>query len=122
MIRQYDIWIADLNPRVGTEPGKQRPVVVIQSDLLNEANHPSTIICPISTNLFESSSVLRVRIPSGTASFVQNCEILVDQIRAIDNNRFIRKIGTLPDSISETLSHNIRIILDRPMASPFAYS
>ncbi|MCY7311344.1 MAG: type II toxin-antitoxin system PemK/MazF family toxin [Chitinophagaceae bacterium] len=33
-IKQYEIWIADLNPRFGTETGKTRPVVIIQTDLL----------------------------------------------------------------------------------------
>jgi mRNA interferase MazF len=49
-IKQYEIWIADLNPRFGTETGKTRPVVIIQTDLLNK-HHPSTIICPITTNI-----------------------------------------------------------------------
>ncbi|RLD88235.1 MAG: type II toxin-antitoxin system PemK/MazF family toxin, partial [Bacteroidetes bacterium] len=45
-IRQYDIWLADLNPRLGTEPGKTRPVLVVQTNLLNQVFHPSTLICP----------------------------------------------------------------------------
>ena len=35
-IKQYEIWIADLNPRFGTETGKTRPVVIVQTDLLNK--------------------------------------------------------------------------------------
>jgi mRNA interferase MazF len=46
-IRQYEVWLADLNPRVGTEAGKTRPVLVVQTNLLNTVSHPSTIICPI---------------------------------------------------------------------------
>jgi mRNA interferase MazF len=38
-IKQFEIWIADLNPRMGTETGKIRPVIVIQTDLLNK-EHP----------------------------------------------------------------------------------
>lgn len=48
-VQEFDIWVADLNPRMGTEPGKRRPVVILQTDLLNESNHPSTIICPLTT-------------------------------------------------------------------------
>lgn len=29
-IKQFEIWIADLNPQIGTEPGKTRPVLVLQ--------------------------------------------------------------------------------------------
>ncbi|MEO6902609.1 MAG: type II toxin-antitoxin system PemK/MazF family toxin [Bacteroidia bacterium] len=42
-IKQFDIWLSDLNPARGTEPGKTRSVVVVQTDLLNEM-YPSTII------------------------------------------------------------------------------
>lgn len=31
-MKQFEVWIADLNPRIGTEPGKTRPVLVIQTD------------------------------------------------------------------------------------------
>ena len=59
MIRQYEIWIANLDPMRGTETGKTRPVLVVQSDLLNKV-HPSTIICPITTNIKPKSEILRV--------------------------------------------------------------
>ncbi|MEJ7677319.1 MAG: type II toxin-antitoxin system PemK/MazF family toxin [Segetibacter sp.] len=49
-IKQFEVWIVDLNPRMGTETGKTRPVIIIQTNLLNSF-HPSTIICPITTNV-----------------------------------------------------------------------
>ena len=36
---QYEIWLANLNPQIGTEPGKIRPVLVIQTDMLNKIPH-----------------------------------------------------------------------------------
>ena len=50
-IRRGALYLADLSPRLGTEPGKVRPVLVIQSDLLNEAEHPSTWVLPCTTRL-----------------------------------------------------------------------
>ncbi len=50
-IKQYEIWIADLNPQAGTETGKTRPVLILQTNLLNKIDHPSTIICPVTTNI-----------------------------------------------------------------------
>jgi len=44
LINQFEIWLADLNPNIGTEAGKTRPVLVIQTNLLNQIEHPSTII------------------------------------------------------------------------------
>jgi len=49
--KQYEIWLADLNPQIGTETGKVRPVLVIQTDLLNQIPHLSTIVCPLTTNI-----------------------------------------------------------------------
>ncbi len=59
--KQFDIWTADLNPTIGTEPGKVRPVVIVQTDLLN-SDHPSTIICPITSNRSVDVEILRVRL------------------------------------------------------------
>src|SRR6056297_1729566 len=95
-IRQFEIWIADLNPQIGTEPGKTRPVLVLQTNLLNKIPHPSTIICPITTNIKEDSEILRVHIKKGSAGLMQDCDIMIDQIRAIDNKRLIKKISELP--------------------------
>ncbi|PIZ05745.1 MAG: type II toxin-antitoxin system PemK/MazF family toxin, partial [Flavobacteriales bacterium CG_4_10_14_0_8_um_filter_32_5] len=63
-IKQFDIWLANLNPSVGTEPGKKRPVVIVQTDLLNET-HLSTLICPITTNVKAEIELLRVHLKKG---------------------------------------------------------
>ncbi|MEP6795925.1 MAG: type II toxin-antitoxin system PemK/MazF family toxin [Saprospiraceae bacterium] len=71
MIRQFQIWIANLNPGMGTETVKIRPVVVIQTDLLNDV-HPSTIICPISSNVQSESEILRVHLKKGMANLKED--------------------------------------------------
>jgi len=109
--KRFEIWSADLNPRMGTEPVKVRPVVVIQSDLLNDC-HPSTIICPITTNIELKSDILRVHLKKGEAGLNKNSDILVDQIRAIDNTRFKKKLGDLEDKTKLKLIENIKIVLD----------
>ncbi len=110
-IKQGQIWIADLNPRIGTETGKVRPVLVIQTDHLNSI-HPSTIICPLTTNVQLESEILRVHLKKGIANLKEDCDILIDQIRAIDNKRLQKKIGTLPEDIELTVKENLAIILD----------
>jgi mRNA interferase MazF len=110
-IKQYDVWIADLNPRYGTEAGKTRPVVVLQTDLLNKI-HPSTIVCPITTNIQMESEILRVHLSQGTAKLKEKCDIMIDQIRAIDNKRLIAKIGSLSENTVNKIKENISIIFD----------
>ncbi|MCX6204980.1 MAG: type II toxin-antitoxin system PemK/MazF family toxin [Bacteroidetes bacterium] len=108
-IKQYDIWLADLNPSRGTEPGKTRPVVIIQTDLLND-QHLSTIICPITTNIQPEIELLRVHLRKSQLD--KASDILVDQIRAIDNKRLLQKLGRLTAVQINTLKHNIQIVLD----------
>jgi len=80
-------YLADLNPRRGTEPGKTRSVLVLQSDLLNRTGHPSTIVFPLTTRIVDDAEPLRVRVPAGTKGLIKRSDILIDQIRAIDNRR-----------------------------------
>jgi len=108
-INQYDIWLADLNPTRGTEPGKTRPVVVIQTDLLNDS-HLSTIVCPITTNVIKDVDVLRIHLKKNQLDKLS--DVLVDQIRAIDNKLLISRLGELTKDQREKLRANLLIVLD----------
>lgn len=110
-IKQYEIWIADLNPKFGTEAGKTRPVAVIQSDLLNKF-HPSTIVCPITTNVKVDANILRVHLTKGSSKLKEDCDIIIDQVRAIDNKRLLKKIGDLNQEQIELIKTNLSIVLD----------
>jgi mRNA interferase MazF len=110
-IKQYEIWMANLNPRVGTETGKTRPVVIIQTDILNKF-HPSTIVCPITTNVKLDANILRVHLSKGSARLKEDCDIMIDQIRSIDNKRLIKKIGDLDQDKIDIVKENLTIVLD----------
>jgi len=111
-INQYEIWIADLNPQIGTEAGKTRPVLVVQTNLLNNIPHPSTIVCPITTNVQKDSDILRVHLKKGVANLNENCDVMIDQIRSIDNLRLIKKVGNLPYELIDKTKENIAILMD----------
>lgn len=110
-IKRFEIWAADLNPQIGTEPGKIRPVLIIQTDLLNPV-HPSTVICPLTTVVEQESTILRVHLKKGEANLDKPSDIMIDQIRAINNTRFLRKIGDLPVALKAQVSENIKVVLD----------
>jgi mRNA interferase MazF len=110
-IKQYEVWIADLNPRFGTETGKTRPVAIVQTDLLNKF-HSSTIICPITTNVKLNAEILRVHLSKGSAKLKEDCDIMIDQIRAIDNKRLLKKIGELNQEQIDFIKTNLSIIFD----------
>ncbi|HPE99377.1 MAG TPA: type II toxin-antitoxin system PemK/MazF family toxin [Bacteroidales bacterium] len=110
-IKQFDIWIANLDPRFGTEAGKSRPVLIVQSNLLNDI-HPSTLICPITTNVQPKAEILRVHLKKGHFGLKQNCDVMIDQIRAIDNKRLMKRVGRISDSLIEKVKENSAIVLD----------
>ncbi len=109
-IKQFEIWIADLEPQRGTETGKVRPVLIVQTNLLRD--HPSTIVCPITTKVEPESEILRVHIKKGTVNLKSDSDIMIDQIRAIDNRRLTSKVGDLPPDLQQKVKENIRIVLD----------
>lgn len=106
-IRRGVLFLADLDPRKGTEPSKTRPVLVVQSDLLNEAGHPSTWVLPCTTRL-TGENLLRVVLPRGIAGNRQECEVMIDQSWAIDNRRLVRALKPLPASILKEVVEKLR--------------
>lgn len=109
-IRKGHVYTADLNPHIGTEPGKVRPVVVVQTDLLNGV-HPSTVICPITTHIQREAQVLRVHLARGEAGLKKASDVMVDQVRAIDNRRFLKATGKLSQRSLEKLMRNLHTLL-----------
>jgi mRNA interferase MazF len=93
-----EIWLADLNPQNGTEPGKFRPVLIIQDQVLLDIMHPSTLIVPLTTNLIEDSEPLRIRVKAYN-QLEKDSDLLIDQIRAINNRRFKQGPFTKCDNI-----------------------
>jgi mRNA interferase MazF len=110
--KPFEIYLANLNPKKGHEVGKTRPVVVIHSQLI-EGLLSTSIICPITTQL-SVATLLRVHIPfqdATTTGLTEPSDIIVDQIRSIDNQRLIKKMGELPPAQIEQLQKSLQTIL-----------
>jgi mRNA interferase MazF len=110
--KPFEIYLANLNPKKGHEVGKTRPVVVIHSALI-EGVLQTSIVCPITTQL-SSATLLRVNIPfqdAPTTGLTEPSDIIVDQIRSIDNQRLIKKLGELPVAQIEKLQKSLQTIL-----------
>ncbi len=110
--QQFEIWLADLHPNFGEEAGKIRPVVIVQADRLNRVKHPTTIICPLTTNVRNNTTILRVNVSGGESGLDKPSAIMIDQIRLVDKGRLLRKIGDLPQSLKGVVAENIALILD----------
>jgi mRNA interferase MazF len=111
-VKRGHLYIVDFNPRIKTKPGKLRPALVLQSDLVNEAEYPSTIVIPTTTRLVENAGILRFRLKRGQGGVSRDSDLLLGQVIAVANESFRQEIGRLPDSAMQELENRIRIILD----------
>ena len=109
---QWHVYVVDLEPRVGTKPGKQRPCLAIQPTPFAAAGLPSTVILPLSTRLVDDAFPLRVRVARGTCGLSAESDLLVDQILAWDNALFRRDMGELPEVLKEDVRAAVREFLD----------
>ena len=91
--RQGEVWLARLSPSKGNESGKDRPVIIIQNNALNEINYPTCIIIPCSSVEMPETSIRPI---IKEKFFDKKTFALLDQVRSIDvSKRLLRKIGDL---------------------------
>lgn len=109
-IQKWEVYVADLNPRFGTEPGKVRPVVAVQTNLLNGV-HPSTVVCPLTTKVDPEAKYLRVHLSAREAGLEKPSDVLVDQIRAIDNQRLKKRLGKISRRAQKELAERLKLLL-----------
>lgn len=113
-LNRGEIWLADLDPRRGTEPGKTRPVLIVQSQALLDAGHPSTLVVPLTTSLVQDAEPLRLRVPAA-GRLRRDSDLLIDQLRAIDNRRLLRgPMARLNPALMARVSEAFREVLDIP--------
>jgi mRNA interferase MazF len=110
--KRGEIWLANLNPGRGTEPGKTRPVLILQAQALLDAAHPSTLVIPLTTDLIDDAEPLRIRIPA-CGNLSQDSDLLIDQLRAIDNRRLIKgPLALIDPSLMAQVDEAVRQVLD----------
>jgi mRNA interferase MazF len=110
-IKRGHLYVVDFNPRIKTKPGKLRPALVLQSNLLNEAGYPSTIVIPTTTRLVDNAGILRLRLKQSQGGLARDSDLLLGQLIAVANESFRQEIGALPNTLLEELENRIRIIL-----------
>ena|SRR3989338_6031569 len=111
-IKRGHIYTANLDPRYGSEPGKLRPVVVLQTDYLNAHDHSSTLICALTSMVRKDLAPVRIYLKAGEAGLTKDSDIMIDQIRAIDNTRFKKELGKLSPTRLSEVEEKIKNVLD----------
>ena len=100
-INRYEIYFADLNPTIGSEIKKVRPVVIISQNQMNQYLE-TVVVCPLTSKLHPH---WRTRLQIRCAD--KNAEIAVDQIRTISKRRLKQKI----DKLTQTEAAQLRKLI-----------
>jgi mRNA interferase MazF len=111
-IKRGDIWIVDLNPTIGSEIQKTRPVVVISSDAIGVL--PIRLIAPITgwNDRFDNSFWHIKLVPDNKNNLLKPSSVDSLQLRGVDIKRFISKVGTLPQSVLEEIVTAIAAVIE----------
>ena len=104
MTRRFDVWLVDLNPTKGREINKIRPCVVISP---NEMSALSTVImAPMTTKGFEFPCRISCKFKR------KNGLILLDQMRAVDKSRLVKKLGAVSEKTKKELCSCLQEMFD----------
>ena len=118
-IKRGDIYLAELDPVIGSEQGGQRPVVVVQNDLANKYN-PTIIIAPITSVLKKKKLSTHILIRKN--KYLKNDSmILLEQIKTIDKCRLISFIGRLNNNKVNQISNRLLEIFEIDLTDYFCH-
>ncbi|MGH8140696.1 MAG: type II toxin-antitoxin system PemK/MazF family toxin [Steroidobacteraceae bacterium] len=118
VVRRGEVWAVDFEPQTHRqEPGKkERPALIIQTDALNKAGHPTTIVIPGTSQVDPlppgDHFPLRVRIQK-TADLKHDTDLLIDQVRAVSNARFMFRYCTVTSNLLKRVEEALRILTGR---------
>jgi len=113
-MKRGEIYLANLNPGKGTEPGKTRPVLIVQDQSLIDAEHPSTLIIPLTSRCIDDAEPLRLRIAMAD-KLDKTSDLLIDQLRAIDNRRLMETpLLTCSEALMQRVDQCMQEVLGIP--------
>ncbi len=109
--KRGDVHLVNFNPSKGTEAGKIRPALIVQCNDLNDVDHPSTVVLPLTTQVHANAQPLRFNLAVRDA-LNQSSDVMIDQARAIDNQRIMSEpLTSLSEWEMATVERYMKIIL-----------
>ncbi|MFP4086359.1 MAG: type II toxin-antitoxin system PemK/MazF family toxin [Desulfobacteraceae bacterium] len=106
-IRRGEVFLVNFDPTIGAEAKKTRPALVVSNDL-NNAHSPIVSISPITSNVKRVYS-FEVSIPSGKGGLQFHSKVMVNQTRAVDKIRLLKKLGSLPVDLMTHVNQALKL-------------
>jgi mRNA interferase MazF len=111
VLRRGEIYLCSFDPTVGHEIKKTRPALIIQNDVGNRYS-PLTIVAAVTSSLSAVPYPVEVVIePSAANGLTARSSIRLDQIRTVDRQRLIRRVGTVDAGAMAKVDEAIKISL-----------
>lgn len=104
MVKQYEIYLLNLDPTIGSEIKKTRPCIVISPNEMNSCLN-TFIIAPMTTTIRNYPSRVQIDFQDKMG------EIALDQIKTIDKSRIIKKLGKTNKKTIEKIKEVIQEML-----------
>jgi len=106
-----EIWWADFGIPFGSEPGFQRPVLIIQDDTFNKSKINTTIVAPFTTNLELEKAPGNVYLDLKTTGLSKDSIVVVSQLTVIDKRRFIKKASKIDSIYLNEIEEGVALVL-----------
>lgn len=108
-----EIWWADLDePRLGSEPGYRRPVLVVQSDSFNMSSLPTAIVVMLTGNLRLAEAPGNLLLPAKATGLPRDSVLNVSQIATLDYTYLTERAGVLSARWQARVDQSLRTILE----------
>jgi len=110
-VKRGEIWWAELREPEGSEPGYQRPVLIIQSNDFNRSRINTVIAIAITSNVFLSSAPGNVLLSKRACGLNRESVANVSQIVTIDKGFLSEKVGRLSSKLLQEVEEGVRLVL-----------
>ncbi len=109
-INRGEIYLAALDPLIGREIAKTRPVVVVSNNINNQYGGTITVL-PITSKNLKKTYPFELILPKGAGNLPKRSKVKADQIRTLDKLRLVKRIGHLEQNEMDKLEDAMRIHL-----------
>lgn len=107
-VRRGDIYFADLSPVVGSEQGGVRPVLIVQNNVGNK-HSPTVIAAAITSQINKARLPTHIELSARSFGLTKDSVILLEQIRTIDKQRLLEKMGRLDDGVMSRVDEALAV-------------
>ena len=112
-MKRGDVYMAGLDPVIGSEQGGRRPVVIVQNDKGN-LHAPTVIVIPLTASTHKPPLPTHVAIAKGEGGLWRASIALCEQVRTLEKTRLIRRLGALENVTLRQLSRALLVSMDIP--------